>query len=337
MLPGLCPGRVECLEKPLNSLKSDFSFSPVLAFYRVMRKISSMLSFTEIALFWNSRIEKYIYGYISRVIRPCLDKYRSRHDIGVKQGKDVIWTCWWQGVDRAPRMIQNCVESMRMHAGGREVIVITKDNWSEYIDIPDFIMRRVWIGGLDLIKLSDYIRVCLLEKYGGLWLDSTIFCAKDIPDDVFSYPWYTAKNRINTKLHVIERSEWVFNQCGGWSGNFVFSYLRESLETYWRVTNMNIDYYLIDYIFRIGLDNIPQMRYLQDVVPYNCQNRDSLNHAMKSAKPFSEWSRLTGGSTFAYKLDRKGSYKARSHGRETVYAFFMRRGYLTGKGFGNAM
>lgn len=47
-----------------------------------------------------------------------------------------IWTCWWQGLDQAPEIVKWCVESIKRNAGGREVIIITDENYERYVHIP---------------------------------------------------------------------------------------------------------------------------------------------------------------------------------------------------------
>lgn len=55
---------------------------------------------------------------------------------------DCIWICWWQGLDNAPELVRKCVESIQKNAGNHEVIIITEDNYKEYVNIPKWIEEK---------------------------------------------------------------------------------------------------------------------------------------------------------------------------------------------------
>lgn len=94
-------------------------------------------------------------------------------------------------MDNAPPLIQACINSTRKNAGNAEVIVITKDNISDYVDVPAYIMEKKRKDWISFAQLSDIIRFLLLEKYGGLWLDATVFTAKEIPENYFDYDFFS--------------------------------------------------------------------------------------------------------------------------------------------------
>lgn len=57
----------------------------------------------------------------------------------------------------------------------RELIEITEANLSQYVELPDFVWERYRAGRLSMAHLSDLIRVNLLIRYGGTWVDATVF------------------------------------------------------------------------------------------------------------------------------------------------------------------
>ena len=310
-----------------NKLLSDVSFSPRLAFFRVMRKVSTICRLEKASLYWNRLISEYAYRYVEKIAKPVAKQYQGHVSPGEKPLCGNIWTCWWQGIENAPLMVQNCVRSMEEHSGKHKVVIITKDNYKDYVQVPDFIMEQVLDGRIPYVKLSNYLRMCLLEKYGGLWLDSTIFCSEDIPDEWFDLPWYTAKSPYNGKAHAPGKGLWVCNQIGGWKGNSLFSYMRKSLEAYWSKTSKSVDYFFLDYILICGMNTLPELKQMQEDVPENCVHRDSLKDAMMKGMPASEWGNVIYEDTCAYKLNWKLDYETEAGGSETIYAFFLRRGY----------
>ena len=311
-----------------NSLKSDLKFSKKLAFNRGARKIWTLMGNKELAKKANLKLQVFIYNYIYKIVEPCVFKYKDSKEVGIKSDDAIIWTCWWQGLYTAPQMIKNCIESIQKYSNGHKVVVISKDNYNDYVDIPEFIMNLVEEGKINFVKLANYIRISLLEKYGGVWFDGTIFCTANIPEDCFNYPYYTSKCP-DKEMHHIAQGGWTFNFVCGWKGNVLFSYLREALEAYWKTTTEDIDYFWIDYIMKIGMDNIPIIKKMYDEVPCNSLNRYTILDAMKYSVPAIEWKNLIKEDTSIYKLNLHRDHKnTTSKGEETVYSYFIRKGYI---------
>ena len=85
-----------------------------------------------------------------------------------------IWVFWYQGESSMPELIRMCYKRICMNANGRKVVLLTKDNIDDYVQMPSFIMEKVNKGYISFTHLSDLIRVSLLYKYGGTWMDATL-------------------------------------------------------------------------------------------------------------------------------------------------------------------
>ena len=103
-----------------------------------------------------------------------------------------IWMCWWQGEENAPEIVRACIDSVRRNAGGHEVIVITDENLSDYVHIPDWVLEKVRAGIMSRTNLSDLLRLSLLAEHGGMWLDATFFCAGSL-DEYMDMPLWSIK------------------------------------------------------------------------------------------------------------------------------------------------
>ena len=133
------------------------------------------------------------------VIRDFLDKFYdviSQNDIPqmpvpFPYMQNNIWVLWWQGESNMPFIVKRCYESVLRNSKGHKVILITKSNYTNYVDVPQQIMDKVNEGKMKLAHLSDFIRLQLLVRYGGLWIDSTILVTKPIDDGIFTYPFYS--------------------------------------------------------------------------------------------------------------------------------------------------
>ena len=169
----------------INNFKSDCAFSILYALLRVMDELCGRVHLNKLSNIAHEKKDKWILNYLERQLSDLIQKYKNIDDIGVFEENAPVWVCWWTGVEMAPDLVKQCIKSIRKQTGSHPVHVIDQNSYSVYIDIPDYMMHKVKNGQMGIAHLSDYIRVSLLEKYGGLWLDSTIFCASSLPESYF--------------------------------------------------------------------------------------------------------------------------------------------------------
>ena len=55
----------------------------------------------------------------------------------------------------------------------REIVLITQDNLFNYVQFPDYILKKWEAGVITNTHFSDLLRLELLIKYGGTWSDET--------------------------------------------------------------------------------------------------------------------------------------------------------------------
>jgi mannosyltransferase OCH1-like enzyme len=90
-----------------------------------------------------------------------------------------IWFLWFQGIESAPEIVKQCLESWIRKNPEWEVIVLDSHNLNKYIQIefPPEVINR-----LSSNHLSNMIRLQLLREYGGVWVDATLYCMKSLDD-----------------------------------------------------------------------------------------------------------------------------------------------------------
>ena len=198
---------------------------------RLIRKHETLLKYFE------KRYGDFASGYRYKVNLPAVPE----------ELKGCIWLCWWQGLDHAPRIVQRCVESIREYAGDRRVIVITEDNYRDYVTFPDWMMRKYHEGTIARTHLSDLLRLSLLAQYGGLWLDATFYCAGDI-EDCFGQPLFSIKRP--EYLHASVAQGYFANYSFGCDADhrWIFAVIRDFLLEYWRTNDFMVDYLFLDYL-----------------------------------------------------------------------------------------
>lgn len=88
-----------------------------------------------------------------------------------------VWICWMQGIENAPELVQRCYASIKEHVTDREIVLITAENRKKYVELPDYIEEKYAKGIITHTHFSDILRVTLLAKHGGTWIDATVFCS----------------------------------------------------------------------------------------------------------------------------------------------------------------
>ena len=314
---------VKRLVSTTQKWKNDRRFSYHYAVYRVMDELGGRLGLKKASLTAHKKKDQYIITYIEDTLASVIEKYRNDNYPGEKQDNAPIWVCWWTGLDSAPKLVRQCVKSIRTRACDHPVILITENNVSEYLNIPAYITEKHQSGAMGMAQLSDYLRIALLDKYGGLWLDSTIFCAYDIPEEFFSYPFFTCKSPYRESGYI-SQYRWTAFCMGGWKGNIVFRYLREGFEKYWLDNDYQIDYLFIDYLINSGWENVQAVkRYISDV-PDNTPHRDDLQAAMNAALPAEKFWDVIQSDTPIYKLSWRETYsEVTADGGQSVYGYFL--------------
>ncbi len=169
--------------------------------------------------------------------------------------KDVIWCCWFQGMDNAPDIIQICVESLKRF--GREVRVLTDENYAEYVTLPEIILKKRKEGIISNTHFSDLLRVGLLAERGGLWIDATVYCSD--PDailevlketDLFAYSFAM---RVEPTRSVLFDSWFLYAA----KKNPIIESTKNMLWKYWQEEDYLLHYYLFHLCFSVSCRRYP--------------------------------------------------------------------------------
>lgn len=84
-----------------------------------------------------------------------------------------IWSLWFQGWENAPPLVQACRASWRYHNPDWTINALTRDT------LPDFLGDD--FDQIEAMEISsDLIRMELLHRFGGIWVDSTTYCLRPL-------------------------------------------------------------------------------------------------------------------------------------------------------------
>ena len=107
------------------------------------------------------------------------------------------------------------------------------------------------LGIIDYTKISDILRVSLLAKYGGTWVDATIYMSKDFDSSLLLQNYYTIKTgEMADYSPNISQNRWKGFFLSGNSS--LFGFTRDFFFEYYSRYDVAVDYLLIDYIFDLA-------------------------------------------------------------------------------------
>lgn len=135
----------------------------------------------------NSITDHMVEDYIHDKYGEIYKKYESFEHPENSYPVKIIWTVWLQGEEREPPIVNRCVNSMINHKGQYKVNLLTWDNIGEYLDIDSKIIEGFKDSNFSASHFTDYIRMALLSKYGGVWLDATQYLTREIPSSIWDY------------------------------------------------------------------------------------------------------------------------------------------------------
>ena len=170
-----------------------------------------------------------------------------------QENSKIIWTLWMQGYENAPELVKSTIDSIRKFAelNNFQFILLEENTIEKYVVFPKLIKEKMDLGIIDYTKISDILRVSLLAKYGGTWVDATIYMKEEFDSSLLLQNYYTIKTGgIEDYSPNISNNRWKGFFLSGNSS--LFSFTRDFFFEYYSRYDIAVDYLLIDYIFDIA-------------------------------------------------------------------------------------
>ena len=234
-------------------------------------------------------ILKVVEPYLLQKYRPVLKERKAFYAENPRphERSRNVWVCWLQGMESAPPVVKACYNSLVRNLPGREVKVIDGNNWGEFVDMPGYICDKWEKRRIPPAMFSDLLRLQLLIKYGGTWIDAAVLCTGEcneyMDSDLFLFRYNRAPG--DRPLSI---SNWFITSC---SGSEVLMVLRDVLFAYWRDYDCPLDYYIFHLFFSELAGEYPEQIAR---MPYG-YSPNSLVLAKHWAEPFEpeKWEKLT--------------------------------------------
>lgn len=276
-------------------------------------------------------IENYVDDFFKGLVVEYKKEDLSDNSVWISNKKIPVWCCWWQGEEKMPELVKMCYTRLKqvVPEDKAELHLITLDNYLEYVDIPDYIIKKFDSGIITMTAMSDVLRFWLLEKYGGFWIDATVFFTGDIPKEYFARGFYCqrmTKNFAYTKREAC-RGNWCGFSMAGKSKCILFRFMKDAFSQWWAQYDTLIDYVLIDYILLTGYKYVPAIEEIINSVPDN--NEDIFEMYQVLNEPYSKelYQRLIRRNVMhklTYKMELK---KITEDGEITLYGYLLESVY----------
>jgi len=197
------------------------------------------------------KLEKHYRQALESFDRHYTDKYDTKVS-------NKVWFCWFQGIENAPELVKKCYKSMQENLNDKDIILITSENLDEYVQFPDYIVKKWKSGHITNTHMTDLLRLELLIRYGGMWVDATVLCtgkSEDIPEYYFnSELFFYQCLKPGRDGHCSYISSWLMSAK---TNNKILMATRYLCYQYWKENDMMWDYFLLHDFMSIVLDYYP--------------------------------------------------------------------------------
>lgn len=309
-------------------------------YYRFGLEIAILQIFSEIIKYWIYSGKSERFGYpkklftkiISRkdmkVQKWLLKEYQPLlNEIANEQSHEkvvnkIIWTMWFQGIDDMPQTVNLCHHSVERYKGNYQHITLTQDNLEEYIVIPNLIMEKWKQGIISNANFSDYVRVSVLDKYGGIWLDATVLLSSNFPSEIENYAQFHAKgiNRFKYDFLYFQSQNWESYFLAKLGNSNIYYFLKKAFELYWQDNNKEIDYLLLHHLAFIARTYSKKFKDEYNKIPFNNIDVEAMYPLLTNkVKDNDKYQNIISGDTILFKLNHRHSFETSLDGEKTVY------------------
>ena len=178
----------------------------------------------------------------------------------MQENKRKIWIYWDQGWAEAPLVCKYCLESWKLYNEPNwEIIQLDRNNIKDYIDMEE---RVPTFHQLPLAFKSDVLRINLLQKFNGVWVDATLFCTKPLDEwikkynDFFAFSSPSRDRIISSWFLYSKTTNYIVNSICKSVNSYIRNENKTMPENYFQFHYIVGDLYKTDHMFKTQFDAI---------------------------------------------------------------------------------
>jgi len=257
---------------------------------------------------------------LRRKYKRVIAEFKKQPVSGEQIRSNKVWVCWLQGMEQAPEIVQRCYESLQKNLPDREIILLTEENYRDYVTFPPYIQEKIKKGIISRTHMSDLLRLELLIRYGGTWIDSTVYCSGwQIPKYMLDSDLFMFQDlKPGLDGHATRISSWFITAC---TNHPILLLTRQLVYEYWKTKNSMIDYFLVHDMFELAIEAYPEE--WEQVVPFSNATPHILLLRLFETYDKELWDAVCDQTPF-HKLSYKFS-EEESQREDTYYAHLLSR------------
>lgn len=173
----------------------------------------------------------------------------------------IIWMLWLQGWDQAPAVTQAARRSWAGRNPGWVLQALDRRSLSSFL--PTEILNWIFATPKPPEALSDQIRLELLHRHGGVWVDATTICARPLDDwlsDALPQGFFAFSRPAPDRM----LSNWFL---AAQKGSMIIERWRAMGWDYWQDRQERDDYFWQHILFSQLYDRNAEVRALWDATP----------------------------------------------------------------------
>lgn len=247
----------EKLEKVINKIKDHMLLGSVYDNIMELTKYRDpMLKFRYNVMVAQKHRMLYYKSLKKKYLKRCTAE-RPWESMPKKDNNDVIWFMWLQGIENAPLLVKRCYESLKKNIPDKKVIVLDEKNMSEYVELPDYIVKKWKSGIIGNAHFADMVRLELLIRHGGYWIDTTVLCTdssilKEIDNtELFMYSFYY----FGFNPEIMTLNNWFMKSN---TNNNILCLMRKFLYEYWKDMDRAVNYFIFMIFMTIAVEYYEQ-------------------------------------------------------------------------------
>lgn len=266
--------------------------------------------------------------YITKHYADIIENYRVNPPTTILTNSTYIWVFWAQGEEQMPPLIQACYKQL-CHFNSN-ITLVTNQNINNFINLPLIIYEKVKDGRITWANFSDIVRNTLLARYGGLWLDASVWVSGILPfDKISTMPFYTANAPVPMATNSIRfwtSFQWNWSSWCLWAKDqnyLLYSFVSDMLksiaerEQYWP------DYVIQDYLIHYACRIFPSIRQDMETMSIKNCRRGDLAAIMNQPYDNDLYRKLI-STDFVFKLSFRSPWSEKtSQGEQTFYGYIL--------------
>lgn len=250
-------------------------------------------------------VESFLVARYRNVLDDALTRLKSGENSGMFNDSlrrhpsanipKIIWFSWLQGIDKSPEIVQICLKSQIKHLPDYEFRIVDLSNYREWVQLPSYVDEKYSKGLIPDALFSDLLRLSLLEKYGGVWMDASVYCS-GFRNERLKTQWRQIMDSELTLFRYFERGTMKQVGLSNWfiaarKQHPVVSVVLKMLFNYWKDFECTLDYYIAHLFLDIVLREFPEV--LSKMPHANSRHSLLLGHALCRNYNEANWIDLT--------------------------------------------